>query len=84
MGGVIDTGGGTSIPYDLGMRGELLHTSRCHSIPEAEVEAGEEVAAVVVWTAVTVAGAAAGVAETGSTFSGRSSGAAEPVRQPVW
>ena len=74
---IIDTGGGTLVPYVPGMKGDLLCTARRRSITEAAGEygeAGEEEAAVVVWAAASAAGASAGVAATGSTLGGGSGG----------
>ena len=77
MGGVIYTGGGTSVPYVLGMQGNLLHTLRCCSITEAAGESGEEGATVVVWKASAAASAADGESETGSKLGVGSGGAEE-------
>ena len=74
-GGVSDTGRGTSVPSVSCMQSNLLRKARCRSISEAGGEVGEEGASVVVWTAVSVAGAAAGVAATGLTLGGGSGGA---------
>ena len=74
-GGVIDTGGGKSVPSVLGMQGDVLRKTRRHSITEAAGESGEAGAEVVVWTSAEAAGAAAGVASIGLTLGGGSVGA---------
>ena len=56
------------------MQSNLLRKARRRSISEAGGEVGEEEAVVVIWTAVSAAGAAAGVAATDFKLSGGSSG----------
>ena len=62
------------VPSVLCMQINLLCKARRRSISEAGGEVGEEVAAVVIWTAAAAAGASAGVAATGLTLVGGSVG----------
>ena len=75
-GGISDTGRVTSVTSVSCMQRNLLRKELRRSISEEGGKVVEEGVAVVIWTAASAAGAAAGVEETGLTLGDGSGGSA--------